>query len=114
MQPTLVDRFTPTASLLVSRGWVVDEVARVPDLDAARRAQLVDALCAYERPRRHGLRDNFIVWSVLIALTLAARGIDLPGWIGFVAGLLLLTALARVLTLKALRWELARLLRLDR
>ncbi len=110
----LLDHLTPTASLLVSRGWVVDEVARVPDLDAARRAQLVDALCEYERPRRHGLRDNFIVWAVLIALTLTAHGLGLPGWSGFVAGLLLLTALARVLTVKALRWELAQLLRPDR
>lgn len=110
MQPTLADRLAPTASLLVSRAWVKREVARVPALDDARRAQLVDALCAYERPRRHALRDNFFVWAALIALTLAARGIGLPGWLGFVAGLLLLTAAARVLAVKALRWQLGRLL----
>jgi hypothetical protein len=93
---------------------VAHAAQRVPDLAPAQRARLVDALCEYERPRRHGMRDNFIVWVVLIGLTMLAGALGLPGWSGFVLGLALLTAVARALTVKALRWRLDALLRGER
>ena len=107
LQPTLADHLAPTASMLVSRAWVKREVARVPALDDARRAQLVDALCEYERPRRHGLRDNFIAWFVLLGGAMLFNALDLPGWIGFMLGLVALTAVARLLAVRALRWRMA-------
>lgn len=108
--PTLADRFTPTAVGVVSRAWVIDAVMRVPSLSDAQRRQLVEQLCTYQPPRRHGLRDNFIAWVILLGGAMLFNALDLPGWIGFVLGLVLLTALARTLAVKALRWRLDRLL----
>jgi uncharacterized membrane protein YcfT len=110
VQPALADRFTPTAVGVVSRAWVIGEVLRVPALSDAQRRQLVDQLCDYQPPRRHGLRDNFIAWLVLLGGAALFDALGLPGWIGFVIGLVLLTALARSLAVKALRWRLDRLL----
>jgi hypothetical protein len=108
--PTLADRVTPTAVGIVSRAWVIREVMRVPQLSDAQRRQLVDQLSSYQPPRRHGLRDNFIAWFVLLGGAMLFNAIDLPGWIGFVIALVLLVALARLLAVKALRWRLDRLL----
>ena len=110
MTPTLADRFTPTAVGVVSRAWVIGEVMRVPALSDARRRQLVDQVSDYQPPRRHGLRDNFIAWLILLGGAALFNALDLPGWIGFVIGLVVLTALARVLAVKALRWQLQQLL----
>ncbi|MDZ7651540.1 MAG: hypothetical protein U5L03_02670 [Burkholderiaceae bacterium] len=110
MTPTLGDRFTPTAVGVVSRAWVIGEVMRVPALSDARRRQLVDQVCDYQPPRKYGLRDNFIAWLILLGGAALFNTLDLPGWIGFVIGLAVLTALARVLAVKALRWRLQRLL----
>ena len=105
-----LDYLTPTAVLLVSRAWVLREVAAVAGLDDARRAQLVDALCIYEPERRNGLRNNFIAWMIMLGGAALARLIGVPPWLGFVAGLLIVLALARSLATRALRWRLARLL----
>jgi hypothetical protein len=110
MQPTLADRFTPTAVGVVSRAWVIAEVLRVPQLSDAQRRQLVDQVCSYQPPRRHGLRDNLIVWFILLGGSMLFNALDLPGWVGFVIGLVLVGALARVLAVKALRWRLDALL----
>lgn len=110
MAPTLVDRISPTEVGVVSRAWVIGEVMRVPALSDARRRQLVDQVCGYQPPRKHGLRDNFIAWLVLLGGAALFNALDLPGWIGFVIGLVVLTALARVLAVKALRWQLQQLL----
>jgi hypothetical protein len=66
MSPTLIDRLTPTAVGLVSRAWVLREVAAVPGLDAGARRRLVDVLSAYQPPRRQPMRDNAIAWAVLL------------------------------------------------
>jgi len=106
VQPTLIDRFTPTAVGVVSRAWVIDEVMRVPELGDAHRRQLVDQLSSYQPPRKHGLRDNFIAWLILLGGAALFNVMGLPGWIGFVIGLVLLAALARTLAVRALRWRL--------
>ena len=108
MQPTLLDRLTPTAVGLVSRAWVLREVAAVPGLDAGARRRLVDVLSAYQPPRRQPMRDNAIAWAVLLGGAMLFNALDLPGWIGFVLALVALTAVARVLATRALRWRLAR------
>jgi len=102
-----LDRLTPAAVLLVSRAWVLREVAAVPGLDEARRAELVDELIAYEPERRHGLRNNFIAWLIMLGGTGLADLAGAPPWLGFVAGLLLVLLLARELAVRALRWRLA-------
>jgi len=102
-----IDRLTPTAVLLVSRAWVLREVAAVPSLDEARRAELVDELIAYEPERRHVLRNNFIAWLLMLGGVGLAGLVGLPGWVGFVAGLLVVVLLARLLAVWALRWKLA-------
>lgn len=104
-----VDRVTPTAVLLVSRAWVLREVSALPDLDEARRAELVDALIAYEPERRNGLRNNFIAWIIMLGGTGLARLVDVAPWLGFVAGLLVVLLLARELAVRAMRWRLAQL-----
>jgi len=108
------DRISPTAVGLVSRAWVIAEVDRAADragvVDAATRAQLVDALVGYEPPRTHGLRNNAIVWVGLIGSAMAAGAIGLPGWVGFVAALGAFLLIARELAVRALRWRLAQLL----
>lgn len=108
MQPTLLDRLTPTAVGVVSRAWVLREVAAVPGLDAAARRRLVDVLSAYQPPRRQPMRDNALAWAVLLGGAMLFNALDLPGWIGFVLALVALTAVARVLATRALRWRLAR------
>jgi hypothetical protein len=102
----LVDRLMPTAVLLVSRAWVLREVGALPGLDGARRAQLIEDLVGYEPERRHGLRNNFIAWLIMLGGTGLARLVDLPPWLGFVAGLLIVLLLARLLAVRALRWRL--------
>ncbi|MCU0950836.1 MAG: hypothetical protein MUC68_07160 [Burkholderiaceae bacterium] len=114
MQTTPTDHVTPTAVGVVSRAWVIRQVNAVPDLSSAQRRQLVDQLCDYQPPRRHGLRDTFIAWVVLLGGAMLFNALDLPGWIGFVIGLVLLLMLARALAVKALRWRLDRLLDEDR
>lgn len=104
-----VDRITPTAVMVVSRAWVLREVWALPGLDDARRAELVDELVAYEPERRHGLRNNFIAWIIMLGGTGLARLVDIAPWIGFSAGLLVVLLLARELAVRALRWRLAQL-----
>ncbi len=103
------DRLTPTAVGLVSRAWVVDEVAS-RGVDRQRQAALIDELVGYEPPRRHGLRNNFIFWFGALGAALLARAIGLPGWSGFVAALLIFVWIARELAVRALRWRLDQLL----
>jgi hypothetical protein len=110
MNTRWLDRVTPTAVLLVSRGWVLDEVARVPGLDAAMRERLVEDLIAFEPPRRHGARNSLFVWFTLLGAAMLATELGLPGWWGFVPALCALLVLARVLATRALRWRLAALL----
>jgi hypothetical protein len=109
LQVRFLDRLTPAAVLLVSRAWVLREVAALPDIDDARRGQLVDELIGYEPERRHGLRNNFIAWLIMLGGTGLARLAGVAPWLGFVAGLLLVLLLARQLAVRALRWRLAQL-----
>jgi hypothetical protein len=104
-----IDRLTPTAVLLVSRAWVLREVAAVPDVDDLQRARLSDELISYEPERRHGLRNNFIAWLIMLGGVGLAELIGAAHWIGFVAGLLIVLLLARELAVRALRWRLAQL-----
>jgi len=104
-----LDRLTPTAVLLVSRAWVLREVAAVAGIDDARRAELADELIGYEPERRHGLRNNFIGWVIMLGGTGLAHLVGAPPWLGFVAGLLVVLLLARELAVRALRWRLAQL-----
>jgi hypothetical protein len=106
---SLGDRFTPTAVGLVSRAWVIAEVERSV-AEPTLRPVLVETLIAYEPPRRHGIRNNVIVWGGLLGCTMLAGAAGLPGWAGFVAALAVFVALARVLAVRALRWRLAQLL----
>ena len=110
MTPTLADRFTPTAVGVVSRAWVIAEVMRVPELSDAQRRQLVEQLAGYLPPRRHGLRNNIVAWTLLLGGAMLFNAVGLPGWTGFVLALALLLAVARALAVKALRWRLNRLL----
>ncbi len=103
------DRITPTAVVLVSRAWVVSEVAS-RGVDQQRQAALVDELVGYEPPRRNGLRNNFIFWLCALGAALLARAVGLPGWSGFVAALLIFGWIARELAVRALRWRLDQLL----
>jgi hypothetical protein len=107
VRPTLLDRITPVAVGVVSRAWVLREVAAVPALDAAARSRLVDALSEYQPPRRQPMRDNAIAWVVLLGGAMLFNALDLPGWFGFVLALMALTAVARVLAVRALRWRMA-------
>jgi hypothetical protein len=106
-----IDRVTPTAVLLISRAWVLREVAAVPGLDDFQRARLSDELISYEPERRHGLRNNFIAWLIMLGGVGLAELIGAAHWIGFVAGLLVVLLLARELAVRALRWRLAQLTR---
>jgi hypothetical protein len=103
------DRLTPTAVGLVSRAWVMREVARRV-ADASTRARLVDELSAYEPQRRHGLRNNFIFWIGVLSAAVLAQLAGLPGWTGFVAALLAFLWIARELAVRTLRWRLDQLL----
>jgi hypothetical protein len=103
------DRLTPTEVLLVSRAWVLREVDALPGLSEARRAELADELIGYEPERRHGLRNNFIGWLIMLGGTGLAQLAGVPPWLGFVAGLLVVLLLARAVAVRALRWRLAQL-----
>jgi hypothetical protein len=107
----LKHHLTPTASMLVSRGWVLREVERVPELNRAERNELVDALCAWELPRNNSLRNNFIVWMSLLGMAMLFGALDLPGWLGFVIAMAGLLGVARALAVRQLRWKLGQLLR---
>jgi hypothetical protein len=104
-----IDHVTPTAVLLVSRAWVLREVGGLPGIDERRRAELVDELVGYEPQRRHGLRNNFIAWLIMLGGTGLAHLSGLPPWLGFVAGLLVVLMLAREVAVRSLRWRLAQL-----
>lgn len=114
MPITWRNRITPTAVGLVSRAWVIAEVERAAEragiTDAATRAQWIEALCGYEPPRRHGIRNNAIVWVGLIGSAMLAGAIGLPAWTGFVAALAGFLLIARELAVRALRWRLEQLL----
>ncbi len=103
------DRLTPTAVMLVSRAWVVSEVAS-RGVDPQRHAALIDELVGYEPPRKNGLRNNFIFWIFALSAASASRAVGLPGWSGFVAALLIFIWIARELAVRALRWRLDQLL----
>ena len=105
-----IDRLTPTAVLLVSRAWVLREVGALPGIDDARRAELVDELIGYEPERRHGLRNNFIAWLIMLGGAGLAGLVGAAPWLGFSAGLLIVLLLARELAVRALRWRLAQLI----
>ncbi len=107
----LKHHLTPTASILVSRGWVLREVERVPELNRAERNELVDALCAWELPRNNSLRNNFIVWMCLLGMAMLFGALGLPGWLGFVIAMAGLLGVARALAVRQLRWKLGQLLR---
>lgn len=96
--------------MLVSRAWVLREVGAVADIDDRRRAQLIDALCAYEPERRHGLRNNFVAWLLMLGGAALARLVGVPPWLGFIAGMLIVLVLARLLATRTLRWQLQQLL----
>lgn len=104
-----LDYLTPTAVLLVSRAWVLREVNAVGDFDGEQRARLVDELTAFEPERRHGLRNNFIAWIIMLGGTGLARLAGVAPWLGFMCGLLIVLALARSLATRAVRWRLAQL-----
>jgi hypothetical protein len=103
------DRLAPAAVLLVSRAWVLREVAAIPGLAEPRRAELIDALISYEPERRHGLRNNFIAWVLMLGGAAVARLAGIEPWLGFAAGLAVVLLLARMLAVRALRWRLAQL-----
>jgi hypothetical protein len=107
----LKHHLTPTASMLVSRGWVMREVERVPDLNRAERNALVDALCAWEPPRNNSLRTNFLVWVSMLGMAMLFGAVGLPGWLGFVIAMGALIAVARALVVRQMRWKLGQLLR---
>lgn len=106
------DRLTPTAAGLVSRAWVVEEVA-ARGVDPQRRAALVDELVGYQPQRRHGLRNNFIFWASAFSAAMLSSAAGLPGWTGFVVVLLLFVWIARMLAVRALRWRLDQLMVID-
>jgi hypothetical protein len=97
--------------MLVSRGWVLREVERVPELNRAERNELVDVLCAWELPRNKSLRNNFIVWLSLLGMAMLFGALGLPGWLGFVIAMAGLLGVARALAVRQLRWKLGQLLR---
>lgn len=103
------DRLTPTAVWLVSRAWIIDEVAS-RGVDPQRRAALVDELVVYEPQRQHDLRNTFIYWLVVIAASMLAGAIGLPRWTGFAVAVLFFVWVARELAVRALRWRLDQLL----
>lgn len=108
MQAGWRDRLTPTAVGLVSRAWVMREVARRVE-DPSARERLIEDLVAYEPRRQHGLRNNFIFWIGVLGAAMLARVVGLPGWTGFVAALIGFLWIARELAVRALRWRLDQL-----
>jgi hypothetical protein len=109
MPATLLDRFTPTEILLVSRGWVIDAVEAVEGADDAQRARWVEELIAYNPPRRNGLRNNFIVWTVALGAAMVADAMGFRPWTGFVAAILVFLRIGRSLAVRTLRWRLDQL-----
>lgn len=113
MQVAWSDRFTPAATGLVSRAWIIRAVGRhAPDPET--RARWTDLLLAYEPPRRNGLRNNFVFWLAAISASALAGAVGLPPWSGFVAVVLLFLWIARVLAVRALEWRLQQLIAGDR
>ena len=89
---------------------------KLSDPRAAKAAGLIDEVVApeallatYEPERRHGLRNNFIAWILMLGGTGVARLAGVAPWIGFVGGLLVVLLLARMLAVRALRWKLSQL-----
>lgn len=103
------DRITPTGVWLVSRAWIIEEVAS-RGVDPDQQAALVDELTIYEPRRQHGLRNAFIFWLVAIASAQLADAVGLPKWTGFIAALLFFLGIARELAVRAVRWRLDQLL----
>lgn len=103
------DRITPTGVWLVSRAWIIEEVAS-RGVDPDQQAALVDELTIYEPKRQHGLRNAFIFWLVAIASAQLADAVGLPKWTGFIAALLFFLGVARELAVRAVRWRLDQLL----
>ena len=110
MRATFVDRITPTAVGVVSRAWVIREVERHAESDADARARAVEALCAYEPPRRHPVRNNVIFWVDALGSAMLVEALGGPGLIGFITALAGFAVLARLLAVRALRWRLNQLL----
>jgi hypothetical protein len=108
MQIEASDRITPAAVGLVSRAWIIREVSRRA-VDPMLQRKWVEQLFAYEPPRRHGLRNNFIFWLSAIGASALAGAIGIAPWIGFAAAVLVFVWVARVLAVRALRWRLDKL-----
>lgn len=104
-----LDRLLPTASFLLTRGWVIDRVNEIEGIDERTRAAWIDDLCGYEPLRMHGLRNNFLFWASAIGGAMFTDALGLPGWTGFVAVLLLFLVLARQLAKRTLLWRLDQL-----
>jgi hypothetical protein len=88
---------------------VIDEIES-REVDAQRRAALIDELVGYEPPRKNGLRNAFIFWTGAFGAAAIANAIGLPGWAGFVAALVFFTWIGRELAVRALRWRLDQIL----
>lgn len=111
MATTLKHLLTPTAALLVSRAWVMNEVERVPDLDRGERNRLVDLLSAWEPPCHKSLFSNPMVWLILVGAAMLFGAAGLPAWFGFAIALGGLLYVAHELVVRQLRWKLLQLLR---
>lgn len=108
MHVELSDRFTPAAVGLVSRAWIIREVNQRAT-DPTLQRKWVDELFAFEPPRRHGLRNNFLFWLTAIGASALAGAVGIAPWVGFVAALGIFVWIARVLAVRALRWRLDQL-----
>lgn len=109
MPAKLLDRFTPTEILLVSRGWVIEAVESIDGVDQAQRECWIEDLIAYNPPRRNGLRNNFIVWVGALGAAMIADAIGIRPWIGFVAAVLVFLRIGRALAVRTMRWRLEQL-----
>lgn len=109
MPTRLLDHLTPTASAIVSRGWVIKSVEAVGGIDESTRRAWIDDLCAYEPVHTHGARNNVMFWMSAIGGAMLSDALGLPGWTGFVVVLVVFTGLARALAKRTLRWRLGKL-----
>jgi hypothetical protein len=109
MPTRLLDHLMPTASAIVSRGWVIKNVEAVAGIDEATRSAWIDELCAYEPVHTHGPRNNALFWMSALGGAMLSDALGLPGWTGFVVVLVVFTGLARALATRTLLWRLARL-----
>jgi NADH:ubiquinone oxidoreductase subunit 4 (subunit M) len=57
------------------------------------------------------VRNTVIFWIGVIAAPMTADAIGLPGWVGFVAALLVFAGIGHELAKRALRWRLGELMR---